>query len=155
GSQQDTFTELAESPDGRWLAAATFAGSLTVWPARPGEKAIPLEPAQAMERGTTSRLGERTNNAILLAWSPDGKRLAASSKRDTKIHLWDPDNPKKPVLDLPGHGKPMRSLAWSPDGRRLASAGLDGTAKVWDVSSGQETLAPLPFFLKSETGLPS
>jgi WD40 repeat protein len=38
-------------------------------------------------------------------------------------------------------------LAWSPDGQRLASAGEDGTVKVWDTATGQETLT-----LKGHTG---
>ena len=40
------------------------------------------------------------------------------------------------------------SVTFSPDGSRLASAGFDGTVKVWDVSTGQETLT-----LKGLTGL--
>ena len=31
-------------------------------------------------------------------------------------------------------------MAFSPDGKRLASGSLDGTVKVWDATSGQETL---------------
>jgi WD40 repeat protein len=31
-------------------------------------------------------------------------------------------------------------VAFSPGGQRLASASYDGTAKVWDIVSGQETL---------------
>ena len=36
----------------------------------------------------------------------------------------------------------IRSLAWSPDGTHLASAGLDGTAKVWDVDERPGSLRP-------------
>jgi WD40 repeat protein len=119
---------LAESPDGRSLASVMAAGGFQLWPAAPPDaKPFSLEPAQNLS----------ANSSVLLAWSHDSKRLAASAPGGTAIRIWDPAT-RKPVRDLKGHGKPLRSLAWNPDGKRLASAGDDGTVKVWDVISGKE-----------------
>lgn len=39
-----------------------------------------------------------------------------------------------------GHEKGIASVAYFPDGKRIATAGLDGIAKIWDVSSRKPTL---------------
>jgi WD40 repeat protein len=41
-------------------------------------------------------------------------------------------------------------VALSPDGQRLATAAYDGTAKLWDAATGQETLT-----LKGHTAWPT
>jgi WD40 repeat protein len=41
-------------------------------------------------------------------------------------------------LTLRGHTDRVWAVAFSPDGTRLATASDDGTAKIWDASSGQE-----------------
>jgi WD40 repeat protein len=44
-------------------------------------------------------------------------------------------------MSLVGHTGRIRGLAWSPDGRWLASAGADGSARIWDASTGKEVRA--------------
>jgi WD40 repeat protein/serine/threonine protein kinase/TPR repeat protein len=41
---------------------------------------------------------------------------------------------------LLGHTDRVRSIAYSPDGRRLITASYDGTARVWDASTGRQLL---------------
>ena len=41
-------------------------------------------------------------------------------------------------MTIPAHTQTVLGIAYSPDGKRLATASQDGTAKVWDVSSGEE-----------------
>ena len=47
------------------------------------------------------------------------------------------DLPRK-LLTLDGHEAPVRGLTYSPDGSLIASGSVDGTAKIWDVKTGEE-----------------
>jgi serine/threonine protein kinase/WD40 repeat protein len=69
-----------------------------------------------------------------LAWSPDGRRLAAGSERGP-ITLWEWDQPKSPLI-LKGHQGPVERLQFSRDGAELASTGPDATC-FWNVEQGK------------------
>lgn len=42
-------------------------------------------------------------------------------------------------LTLSGHGSDVVSVAFSPDGKRILSGSLDGTLKIWNAGTGEET----------------
>jgi WD40 repeat protein len=74
--------------------------------------------------------------SIDVAWSPDGKRLAAGSGGKS-AKVWDAETGKK-LLTLRGDSDAVRAVAWSPDGIRLATADRNSTVTVWDARTGKE-----------------
>ena len=90
------------------------------------------------------RTGERTffpphegAGVAALAFSPDGRRLAAGyGYLDTTIRLWDVESAQL-IRQFDGHRTWVGSLAFLPDGKTLASAANDQTVRLWDVESGR------------------
>ena len=78
-----------------------------------------------------------SDHVIDLAWSPDGRYIAAASvlgpvtifegRHRAVIHAFD------------GHEFGTMSIAWRPDSKVLASAGQDGKIRLWDITSGEAT----------------
>lgn len=83
---------------------------------------------------------------IYAVFSPDGTTIATAST-DGTARLWDASSGEELVL-LRGHGDErglqvptevlddVYRINFSPDGQHLVTAGQDGTARLWDASSG-------------------
>jgi len=54
-----------------------------------------------------------TNWVLVIAWSPDGKKLA-SGGADNKVILWNPDEPGQTGTVLTAHTKHVVGLSWEP-----------------------------------------
>ncbi|HKB04748.1 MAG TPA: hypothetical protein VKD90_21165, partial [Gemmataceae bacterium] len=65
-------------------------------------------------------------------YSPDGRRVAASSGGDSVIRVWDADTAREEIV-LRGYPTTVRAMAFSPDGRHLAAGYRDGRVVVWDL----------------------
>ena len=66
-----------------------------------------------------------------VAWSPDGKRIASTSK-DKSVQVWDAATGKN-LFTYKGHSKGVLAEVWSPDGKYIASASNNRTVQVWQA----------------------
>jgi WD40 repeat protein len=82
--------------------------------------------------------GSAGQGCVALAWSPDGRRLAASflpaGQARGEVVLLDPDKPG-PVCRFEANGGHALALAFSPDGRTLASGGGDRLIELRDAGT--------------------
>jgi WD40 repeat protein len=116
---------VAFSPDGKRLAAGSWAGWLKVWDVSPGQQATTL----LWEQNLGTPVGA-------LCFSPDSKTLASGSYGGT-VMLWDADSGQL-LSSFKGHTDDIPCLGFFPDGKTLATGSLDTTIRLWDVATGQE-----------------
>jgi WD40 repeat protein len=122
------------SPDGTRLAASDASRAVKIW-----------DLATGLEVFTTDL---KEFSIWLLRFSPDGKQLAVAETGSSingpgvlgEVRILDAQSGREisPPLKVITGG--FSRLSFSPNGKRVASGGRDGTVKVWDVATGQETL---------------
>ena len=79
---------------------------------------------------------ENTDEAFALAFSPDGRILAAGGSGQ-KLRIWD--LPKKQLLHVfVAHDNWIECIAISPDGKTVATGGQDNTVRLWDIAKGRQ-----------------
>jgi uncharacterized protein with WD repeat len=93
-------------------------------------------PPEAEKYGLIAVLGNQSNPKYSVAFSPDGRILAAGCENG-KIILWDAASGRE-IQTLQGHSSGVQSVAFSPDSHTLASGSYDETIKLWDATSGTE-----------------
>src|SRR5262249_61024085 len=81
--------------------------------------------------------GEQTSGVSSLAFSPNGKLLAAAHPDDLAVRLWDVASGKEKAT-LQGHTDRVWSVAFRSGGQLLASGSYDRTVKLWDVTTGKK-----------------
>ena len=80
-----------------------------------------------------------------LAWSPDGRLLAAGGPGG-RVRLYDGEFLCE-LLHYSAHADYVYSLAWTPDGTRLVTCGGDAYVRVWDARPAVEREADYANYL--------
>ena len=119
---------VAFSPDGKTLATGDDDGTARLWDVATGQQIRSLLPAPAQSARWRSARTARP-------WPP-----AATTARPG-CGTWPPGGRSAASLRAPA---PVSSVAFSPDGKTLATGGADGTARLWNLATGQQIRACLP-----------
>jgi RNA polymerase sigma factor (sigma-70 family) len=118
---------IAFSPNGATIAAGGQDGTIALWDVSSGK------PAGVMR--------SPHKNVHAVAWSPDGKTLAASDydleAATACIRLWNMATGKA-WRSIEVHRGLIESLAFSTDGKTLISGGHDSVIHLWDTTTGKE-----------------
>jgi WD40 repeat protein/transcriptional regulator with XRE-family HTH domain len=128
---ESTITSSVFSPNGRWLATASFDNTVRLFDLTASDfPSIVL-------RGHTAPI-------LNIAISTDGRWLASVSN-DKTARLWDlhSSNPAANSVLLVGHQKIVGSVAFSPNGRWLATGSADATVFLWDISATDPADSPI------------
>ncbi len=112
---------VAFSPNGRHLSSASQDGTVLLWDPEDGRRIRAFD-----------GVGGRG-----LAFSPDGRLLAASA--GGRVKVWDLATGWR-VLTLGEGAVEIGSLAFGADGR-LATGGSDGTIGIWETDAAGEALS--------------
>ena len=123
GHETSVFS-AAFSPDGKQLATIGDDGTTILWDANTGKELLRLP-------GTTQPSDLYTEQRV--AYSPDGKLLAACDSNQLKVY---DSATGELIMGLSGHEKDVISIAFSPDSKYLATGSVDTTIRLWDASTG-------------------
>ncbi|HEY8503596.1 MAG TPA: hypothetical protein VIL46_03380, partial [Gemmataceae bacterium] len=120
---------LAFSPDGKYLAIGGSGGlgfkiATRLWDVATGKEVQSFETL-----------------ADYLAFSPDGRMLAAARLLSPTVEVWEVASGQKRA-EFDTRSGSVLGLAFSADGRTLASLGENTTAVLWDLTLGQRAAEP-------------
>lgn len=154
---------VAFSPDGKQIATAGDDKTVRLWDAATGTEKLRL---RNHSDGVNSLRFDRTGK-LLVSWSSDrtarvwevtsgiekavlrghsGNVVAADFSADSKsvvtagdrtVRIWSLEPLRMPDTRLNGHAGKATALAYSPEGKLAVTVSPDGTARMWDTTTGK------------------
>ena len=116
-----SITDLAFSPEGRYLASVGLDRTAKVWDVETGMQLLDIDIF--------------LNYVLTVDWSPDGSQFATAGY-DGRAIVWDRATGRE-VARFEGHQRgTVLSLDYSPDGTHIVTSGRDGSVRVWDAETG-------------------
>jgi WD40 repeat protein len=116
-----TVNDVAFSPDGQLIAAATEGGVIAVFDRNSGRQLRPARIAHG-------------DQVVCARFSHDGRKLASASW-DFTARVWEPRT-GEPLTDPLRHQTRLKWVEFSPDDRFILTASEDALARIWDARNG-------------------
>jgi WD40 repeat protein len=118
---------VAFSPNGKWLAAASYPGEIHLWN------------TENWARQEVTFAGN-PRNLLSVCFSPDSTKLAAGGGTFPpqtlvgEASVWDVETGERVIAATKSAA--IMEIQFTPDGRHLVTACLDTNADFWELSSG-------------------
>jgi len=130
GAQMITFT-----PDSRHMLIVDNERNIVTFDVVSGQKVTAFPTADAQGE-------DNWPSVVVLNLSPDGTKLAVSSRSTLGVDLWEPGSGRF-LYSLPEKLGTIFWLAWSPNGQRLAASRSNGKINIWNLAEVERILREL------------
>ena len=119
----DGIGSVAWSPDGNYIASASYDRTVQIWEAATGHPVYTYTGHEI--------------KVYTVAWSPDGERIASGDAGGTvlvwPVALFEGDG-QQPVVIYNQQIGAVQAVTWSPDGGYIASVSQD--VEIWNSFTG-------------------
>jgi WD40 repeat protein/tetratricopeptide (TPR) repeat protein/tRNA A-37 threonylcarbamoyl transferase component Bud32 len=127
---------IVPSPAGERAAILDHNGAVSLWDLNARGEATADNEKDKPPGNRLAYFGATHGIGGAVAWSPDGRRIAVST-RYRALQIWDDTGKLLETFTLP-HGGRIGALVWLDDGR-IVTGGEDGVIHFWDVEQKRAT----------------